>query len=266
MGIEELVIMKVLALFLALLVASGSCNAPFELSMDPLCRVFVDMGKLEPGFPGIIAHGIHSMSLDDLHFWFNSSAAVSNGIPVVNPDLQSSDPILLGTPQRQRSPFRTRGLRNADWIMSHVDNPFYDMGRYTALERLLHVLHMDEVWAEASIAFKGLQRNSNRSDLCPCLVNIENNGVLAMLRLIALQIREPELMIGRHVTIDGKSYSWNNDNVYNYGFFDETSSKGTDHLPSLKTESSWSAWKDLMTSIKGKGADTLANFVYCMLN
>jgi hypothetical protein len=53
---------------------------------------------LSPSFPGVIAHGIHSLSAPDVRRFFPSSAKMPFSIPVVNPDLSSSEPILFSPP------------------------------------------------------------------------------------------------------------------------------------------------------------------------
>ena len=53
---------------------------------------------LSPSFPGVIAHGIHSLSAPDVRHFFPSSTKMPYNIPVVNADLSSSEPILFSPP------------------------------------------------------------------------------------------------------------------------------------------------------------------------
>ena len=70
--------------------SSGSC--PHILYSSSL--------NISHSFPGVIAHGIHSMSASDVRHFFPSSAKSPFNIPVVNPDLKSDKPILFQTPEK----------------------------------------------------------------------------------------------------------------------------------------------------------------------
>ena len=43
------------------------------------------------------------------------------------------------------SMFMTPGMRGVDQVLSHMDNPNWDVKKYTTLERMVHVMHMNEV-------------------------------------------------------------------------------------------------------------------------
>lgn len=67
-------------------------------------------------------------------------------MPVVNLDLNATEHVLLNSPNvGYDERFMSMGLRAADQVLTHMDNPGYDIAQYTILERLIHALHMQEV-------------------------------------------------------------------------------------------------------------------------
>ena len=80
-----------------------------------------------------------------------------------------------------------------DSVLTHMDNPNYDMRLYTPLERIVHGAHMQEVWQEAGEVFNRMKVGAGGNipaEVCKCMKNIESNGILKMLRLIALKVRK----------------------------------------------------------------------------
>merc|ERR1719461_2450138 len=141
-----------------------------------------------------IAHGIHSLTLADLRYYFNPNANETNNIPTINRNLTSSIPILNDAPDIGRSDrFKTVGLLVAEEVVLNED-PDYDLRNADTLEKLLHGLHMHEMWTETSRLYKNLLVNPPADpNICPCLADVENNGIYFNLRNMALYIREPEL-------------------------------------------------------------------------
>jgi len=144
-------------------------------------------------FPGMVAHGVHSMTLPDIDFYFpNNKSDIS--MPVVNPDLISTEPILFNPPNFEHS-FETPAMRVVDLVLSHMNSPHWDITLETDLEKLVHAAHMQDVWYYAGLAYEEMKKSPTPDEfLCSCIRDVENNGVLDMLRLIALKVREPKLM------------------------------------------------------------------------
>merc|ERR1712212_1469407 len=146
-------------------------------------------------YPNRIAHGIHSLTLADLRHYFNPNANETNNIPTVNRNLtSSSEPILNDAPDLGRSDrFQTMGLLVAEEVVLNEDRD-WDMHNADILGKLLHALHMHEMWTETSRVYQNLLANPpNNPNICPCLADVENNGIYFNLRHIAMLIREPEL-------------------------------------------------------------------------
>ena len=55
------------------------------------------LGNLAPSFPGVVAHGVHSLTLPDIRRYFPTENT-NIRMPVVNPDLLSSEPIIFALP------------------------------------------------------------------------------------------------------------------------------------------------------------------------
>ena len=129
-----------------------------------------------------IAHGIHSLTLADLRHYFNPNANETNNIPTVNRNLSSSLPILNDAPDLGRSDrFQTIGLLVAEEVVLNEDKD-WDLHNADILDKLLHALHMHEMWMETSRIYKNLISNPPNTNICPCLVDVENNGIYFNLR------------------------------------------------------------------------------------
>jgi hypothetical protein len=232
------------------------------------CQSIMSAAGLSNRFPGVVSHGIHSLTVDALR-QFKPTVTEKNGIPTVNLNLTSLDAVLANAPDTGHSHFKTTAMHIVDGVLSHMDNSLYDIKRYSTLEKLVHGLHMQECWYEAKIEYDKLQHAKPSADLCRCATDINQNGVLKMIRFIALQIREPDLMIGKHVNIKGNSLRWDG-NLYRYRFReaepDSVLLAQHDSMPRLTSEAGWAAWKSDMMEMQERDAFELALYLYCALN
>ena len=205
--------------------------------------------SLTQQFPGIVSHAIHSLSLQDLRHYFEPNADELNGIPNVNLDLEADEEVLMNAPNTNyEEGFITMGLRAVDQALSHMDNPHYDMGIYTTLERLVHTLHMQETWEMIKPIYEGLKANPPKDkNVCSCVKDIQNNGVLEFLHFIASKIRHPDA-----------GY------LLFKAFQDpEVKQEGNEHI---KNEAVWKIWKKMMLEVHSEDHYEAAVFLYCMLN
>jgi len=167
---------------------------------------------LSANYPKRIAHGVHSLTLADLRHYFNPKASETNNIPTINRNLSSSVPILNDAPHIGRSDrFQTMGLLVAEEVVLNDDRD-WDLHNADTLEKLLHSLHMHEMWTETSRVYQTLLANPPTDpNFCPCLVDVENNGIYFHLRKIAMLIREPELAFNtenKRIPRGGRQYSY----------------------------------------------------------
>merc|ERR1719318_558939 len=169
---------------LASATSAGGGDCPSILGQTP---------ALSDIFAKRIAHGIHSLTLADLRYYFNPNANETNNIPTINRNLTSSIPILNDAPDIGRSDrFKTMGLLVAEEVLLN-ENQNWDLKNADTLEKLVHALHMHEMWTETSKLYKQILDNPPASNICPCLVDVENNGIYYHMRNNAMLIREPEL-------------------------------------------------------------------------
>lgn len=220
-------------------------------------------------FPGVVAHAIHSIDVLSLRNFFKSDVGESNGIPTINRDLTTDWPIVPDAPLLAESPFKTTAMKVLDEVLTHMDDSSYDAKQYSALERMEHAFHMQEVWAAASIEYKNILENPPPKGACLCITDVEQNGIMKMLRFIALKVREPELMYGKHTTVNGKFAKWNG-NIYTYNFATTAQANSLDSgelFPHLTSAASWKVWKDSMLQGMRKSDDyESALYFYCALN
>ena len=106
-------------------------------------------------FLGVVAHGVHSLTLPDIQFYFpNNKTEII--MPIVNPDLLSFEPILFQPPDFQHS-FSSPALRAVDKVLSHMNSPHFGMRLYTDLEKIVHATHMQDIWVQAGKVYQELQ-------------------------------------------------------------------------------------------------------------
>lgn len=202
-----------------------------------------------PNFTELVVHGIHSLTLPDIYHYFPTN---NNDIkiPVVNPDLQSNQLILSRPPDYKHS-FDSPGMRAADIVLSHMNSPNRDIALYSDLEKLVHSLHMQEMWHDASIHYKKLIESATDDkpspELCSCIKDVENNGIIEELKKLADRLKGGQ---------DGSTRYWWLSHWYK-------------NWPYLKTIEDWKLWKSYF--VKGKMPEArshssiLAVFMYCTL-
>jgi hypothetical protein len=219
-------------------------------------------------FSKVVAHGIHSISLQDLRRYFNPNAMEENHIPVVDLNLTSSTPVLPHSPALPPSPFTSLGFRIADQVLSHMDDPMYGLKNFNGLERLVHELHMHEIWERARPYYTILSYSPAPAPLCECAIDLQHNGVMESLRTTALKLREPEMFYrqpktGTNTTAEGgEKYHVH----YHFHLQDEDEGEGglEEGMQPLVDQEAWEAWKG------GKSMEkddySLALFMHCMLD
>ena len=177
-----------------------------------------------------------------------------------------------------------------------MDNKMWDIIQFSTLEKLVHALHMNDVWAETKPHYDHLKKQDiwmTDQLLCECVNDIDNNGIANFLHFMALKIRYPGLTLekllkindGHHINVPNRLYKV----VYrlfvhmfpkllNFNFTQDIEDnlqhayrdtvlvdddKVTKHLDS---EDHWQYWKRDMKSFKRQDHYELAMFLYCTLN
>jgi len=156
-------------------------------------------GISEDTFAPMVTHAIHSLTLEDIIFYFKADATEQNNIPIANLDWRSDeDRVLEHAPLvGYDDEFSTAGMRHFDMVMRNMKRTWWGVKNYSILEKVTHALHMAELWNGAGEQYKMVEKLLDpESDLCACVNDIENNGVLQFLNLLALKIRYPGITSG----------------------------------------------------------------------
>jgi len=247
-----------------------ACSLASPVQQD--CSATLKAAGASDRFPGVVAHGIHSITVEQLRK-FKPDVTEKNSVPTVNKDLISDQPLLLNAPNEPDvgKTFKTDAMRAVDQVLSHMDNLKYDVKQYGALERLVHTLHMREVWYEALVQYQKIIAKPPTAEACQCARDIEHNGIMDVLRFVALKIREPELMFGKHMLLKNGTVSWDS-NAYSYHFMARKDTenllqqKEGDTFPPLVSEAAWAQWKKVSMSMEPTDDFELALYLYCALN
>merc|ERR1712142_935830 len=135
-------------------------------------------------------HGIHSLSLEEIRYYFEADAPEENRIPVVNTNLSAENTILFNAPLRgYDEDFKTMALKVMAYFMLNDKPYFYEQGVNT-LEKLTHQYHMHEIYAAAAPIYKKLKDDPPTDPkLCPCVNDVTGNGILEEMVRIAKQLK-----------------------------------------------------------------------------
>jgi len=227
------------------------------------CVAVMKNSGLSDMFGEIVAHGIHSLTVEDLRM-FEPTATEKNNIPTVNKDLQSDVAILPNAPMAQSSPFSTSAMRVVDNVMSHMDSLSYDMRMHSTLEKLIHALHMKDLWSETKIAYNAVKEKPPTKQTCSCVRDLNSNGVVKLLRLMALKIREPGLMFP-YVFWKFHMYRNEGENQQEKPF-DLREQGEARKGERLESEDDWRKWKDSFLKLPKEDNRQLAMYLFCALN
>jgi len=164
------------------------------------CDMEMQRAKIEFDFASSLAHGLHSLTLEDVLYYFESDATTYVNIPTVNPnlDVKGLGRVLRFAPKNgYDTNFETIAMRHTDKVLSRMNNENWVVKYYSVLERLVHATHMAEMWSKARRYYNDFKKSGVRKELCGCLKDIDNNGVMAELQLLALKIKYPGITSGK---------------------------------------------------------------------
>merc|ERR1711942_220113 len=167
---------------------------------DNHCPSIMEESKhVTEDFQMIVVHGIHSMTLENLRHYFDPDAPEDNGIPMINFNLTQAQAVLNSTGSYPLSNnFSSPTMDAVDQVLSHMTDNDWGIRNAPPLERLVHALHMLEVWEKAAPHYDTWKKRVNKkkrlqkalNKLCPCLKDVESNGVRDMLQQLARKMRD----------------------------------------------------------------------------
>jgi len=136
------------------------------------------------------AHGLHSLHLEEIRYFFELNATENNKIPVVNKNLSSRQTILFDAPLAGYDEhFNTMAIKVMAFFMLNDRPDFFEQGLNT-LEKLTHQYHMHEIYAAAAPIYKKMKEYPpSDPELCGCVNDITGNGILIEMANIARQLK-----------------------------------------------------------------------------
>jgi len=159
-------------------------------AMDRCNEVMAKNGLNFSSFWHGAAHGLHSLSLEEIRHYFEPDAPEENKIPVVNTNLSAEQTILFNAPLRgYDKDLQTMALKVMAYFMLHDKPDFFQQGLNT-LEKLTHQYHMHEIYTAAAPIYKKMKEDPpTDQELCPCVNDVTANGILTELVNIAKQLK-----------------------------------------------------------------------------
>ena len=220
-------------------------------------KSLIDHGIDFSSFPLSIAHGIHSITIEQLKHFFGVHVPSQNGIPTVNSNLTGDD-ILPNAPRLNNDQnILSLEMKIMDFIISNNDDPkkFFIRG-LPILEKIAHEAHMNEIYVRANRTYWEIAKTfSNKNQFaCSCIANEKKNGILDSLKEISHQIRN-------------FAYNLENDDISKVSL--EDSSATRQHaFPRLKNCNTWKIWKKMLNDsmLSHKEIFNLSYYLYCKLN
>jgi len=189
-----------LLLVAGILIASVMAAPP----TDTCPRVMAEAGIDYDNFAPFISHSIHSITLEDIRFYFKSDAPEENNIPTVNADMESEERVLPHAPLvGYDEDFSTPAMRQFDMVLRNMDRADWQVRGYSPLEKATHVFHMAELWNKAADQYElAAKLLDPESELCGCLSDVRSNGIWQHVNLVALKIRYPGITSGNETLTD----------------------------------------------------------------
>jgi len=177
--------------FLLLLsLVSSSIQLPAHQN-EQKCKSFDNMlsamGMDIEDYDRIVAHGIHSLYLEDIREIFEPNALENNGLPVLNYDLRAENPIWPNSPLvGYDDSLKSYAFKTMDFVFSH-DSPDFMLNKATTVEKLGHAFHMQQTWLLAKEHYIQFKENplANAEEICACSNDVQSNGVIEMLKMAA---------------------------------------------------------------------------------
>jgi hypothetical protein len=100
-----------------------------------------------------------------------------------------------------------------------MDKSHYSITNFSVLEKIAHVLHMNELWNRAHIHYQALFLQPPSPGMCLCATNTDLNGITQELNLLALKIKYPGITSGEYEKLKEQA-KLGYDIDYSYGKLD----------------------------------------------
>ena len=219
-------------------------SCPFVKTRSTCCKVMENAGIELSTFNKSVAHGIHSISMEQINSLFNGKVTEHNNVPTTNLNLYSDKRVLPYAPKVNKNPiFLTRTMNMIDFILSNNDDTRgFLISGLPSLEKLVHSAHMEELYARTKIVYEDIISNPPQDlNLCNCVTDENSSGIIGYLDLYATRFRVS---------------------------FRDFKSGFTDTQPSLETSQDWRKWSEGLhgTMMTKNETYNLAMYLYCKLH
>jgi len=205
-------------------------------------KVMTDAGLEVSTFSDSVAHGIHSITVEELNSYFDGDVSEANSIPTVTRDRKNPQRILPYAPRMNKDPnVLTDAMTMIDFILRNSDDTKQDNTMFTALEKLAHAAHSKELYARTKPIYETIIKHPPKGpQLCSCVIDEDKNGVRASL--------------ARYTT-------------WNVSFFKRFYEKNGEDIPKLESPNTWKIWKDAFEKhmLNKKEKFNFAMYLYCKL-
>jgi len=288
------------ALLLILITAAYTKSDWSKVCPTPLSEVGIDRY-----FGGMVAHTLHSLTLEDIRHYYKQDVTVDNGIPTVNYDLSPNvTRVLANAPLSGYDlRFTTMAMRHTDQVLSKMDTKDWGIRHDNIVESMVHAHHMAELWERSRPHYENFVKSPPSKKVCRCLRRIDDNGVIAQLELLALKIKfpgllsgDPDLPYGKNATPrkpgwytfylifklgnprkkDNAQQEYHNKLMqFDFGgdeedvvdrAMKELQDGEESTIAPLVDEEGWKVWKEVLTQGDERVDRQFGMFMYCMLN
>ena len=253
-------------LFLASIIGLTLANPIDQECPATLSKAGFNMTFLREG----AAHGIHSISVQDIRYYFDADFPVQNNVPTVNLQLDSPDLILSSAPFG--SDFKTPGMRVLDTILSNDDGESdnFAIQGLSVMEKIAHGMHMLEVWQKTSQFYQDFKANPVSHEVCACAIDDEQTGMLDKLKYIAGLLRTFSQQHEMRCTCFGYTCFGYNPFCYKKSgdVVKPESLVEMPKLPDLENSASWGPWKTMLEGSMPTDEELrhFAMYMFCKIN
>jgi len=213
------------------------------------CTKMTNAGIDLKTFGNSVTHGVHSLTIETINYYFGVSLPLENDIPTVNTNLTGKKILHYAPKLSNDDRVLSLSFKTMDFILSNSDNPNEFMFRgQTIIENLSHAAHMDDVWLKTKTLYEALKNNTNFDEsLCQCITREKETGIMREMLYAAYYIRHFDSLRfigpGIHHGLDSKKFR---------------------KIPRLTNSESWKFWKSSMIHSVPQEKD-LFNFASYML-
>jgi len=170
-----------------LLVLLEHINRLFAMPVENCSAVLAASGLNQTDMMFGAGHGIHSITVRDIRYYFDPDFPEENEIPTVNPDFRGD---LIKESAPLGGDFFTPGMRAMNEIYANDDGTDnYMIQGLTRAEKMAHAMHMLEVWQIAGMIYKNIQADPPTKEVCSCAIDDNGNRVIEHLKYISNFLR-----------------------------------------------------------------------------